>query len=99
MLHSNLKTSKHETQFFRDENYFKGFDWFIDSFDLPTSKAIVNFDRSNSYFDDPKVPKRLKTFTNSNSKIVLFLLNPIERAYFYYQVCNFIFNFQIDNQY
>ena len=91
-IHPNLKTSEKETNFYTDENYLKGFDWYLDSFSLPKeNQYFENFDQSDDYFSDEKVPGRIKSLVGEKPKIILFLMNPIERAYLYYQVLGSLF--------
>ena len=110
-IHPNLRTNRpaesfEETRFFKDENYYKGFDWYncnylilnilikplnylnryIEWFDYPRVNGLYkNFDKCSDYFDDPKVPKRIRNLI-MNPQLVLFLMNPVDRAYLCYQV-------------
>ena len=57
----------------------------MDLFELPVDKLIINFDASATYFEDPKAPKRIKALIQ-NPKLVIFLMDPVKRAYFCIQV-------------
>lgn len=83
-INRSLRTSENQTNFYSDEGYYKGFDWYLGSFDV--QDKIQNYDRSDDYFSDPKVPERIKALVGEKTKIILFLMNPIERAYHYYKV-------------
>jgi hypothetical protein len=83
-INRNLRTSENQTNFYTDEGYYKGFDWYLGSFNV--QDQIQNYDRSDEYFSDPKVPERIHALVGEETKIILFLMNPIERAYLYYKV-------------
>lgn len=83
-----------EVQFFNDKHYFKGTNWYLDRFPLPSSDGVTDaysvpngyyyFDKSATYFDDPKVPRRASSLL-PDARIVILLINPADRAYSWYQ--------------
>lgn len=83
-LKSNKPTNDfEETQFFINKNYFKGINWYLNLFQ-ETNGSIINFEKSANYLTDLKVPLRIKNLLN-DTKLILILLNPIDRAYSWYQ--------------
>ena len=57
----------------------------MDLFNLPSNGSFINYEIASNYFDDTKVPKRIKALIK-NPKLVGFLINPIERAFLFYEV-------------
>ena len=66
---------------------------YLDLFDFPINDTFKNFEKSDLYFEDPKVPKRMQALLNENTKYVLFLTNPSEKAKSCYNVSFFNFQF------
>lgn len=99
-LNANFQTSSisqldfEEVQFFNDKHYFQGIDWYFDRFDedksadnyhaVATSRKAQLFDKSATYFDDPKVPRRAFALL-PEAYIITLLINPADRAYSWYQ--------------
>lgn len=82
-----------ENQFFNDKHYSKGVDWYFDKFSPANKSDEVNiekennyyhFDKSATYFDDPKVAQRAANLLPT-ARIVILLINPADRAYSWYQ--------------
>jgi hypothetical protein len=64
---------------------------------LPSNGSFVNYEKSANYFDDHKAPKRIKLL-NEDVKLVAFLMNPIDRAYSWYQVWLIVdFSFKLNS--
>lgn len=73
----------------------KGLDWYISKFPLIEStknKSMKLFEKSANYFDGDKVPERVHTLL-PNVKLIVILINPIKRAYSWYQVSNYNLKF------
>jgi hypothetical protein len=93
-MHPQLKSNKmsketfEESQFFTEKFYHKGIAWYLNSFDSPTNLNIINFEKSANYFTEPKAALRIKTLLK-NVKIIYILIDPIQRAYSWYQVAFF----------
>lgn len=77
-----------ETQFFAGSNYDKGVEWYRQLFNASSEKAITIFEKSANYFDNPKAPEAIH-YLIPNAKIVILLIDPIERAFSWYQVSYF----------
>ncbi len=45
----------------------------------------IFFEKSANYFNDPNAPKRIRKFFK-NVKLIAILIDPIQRAYSWYQV-------------
>jgi len=87
-----------EIQFFNDKHYFNGVDWYFSRFPFDENQVkgindgdstnsdgpIFYFDKSATYFDDPKVPKRANNLM-PEARIVILLVDPADRAYSWYQ--------------
>lgn len=86
-----------EIQFFNEKHYWRGVDWYLDRFKpLNESTTFDNkeneldeqdllfVDKSATYFDDPKAPQRAHALL-PDSKIVIMLINPADRAYSWFQ--------------
>lgn len=86
-----------ELQFFDDKHYLKGVDWYFERFlqegdTLSAHSAntsldpaeLIYFDKSATYFDDPKAPERASQLLPA-AKIVIMLIDPADRAYSWYQ--------------
>lgn len=83
-FHPQIKRPiKKEIHFFNI--YFdKGIDWYKAHFPLKSKKYITG-EASPDYIFHPDSPKRIKKL-NPNTKIIVLLRNPIERAYSAYQM-------------
>jgi len=85
-----------EVQFFNNKHYLKGVDWYFERFDDPSREngapnksvdplaQVIYFDKSATYFDDPKVPRRAYELL-PDALIITVLINPADRAYSWYQ--------------
>lgn len=89
-----------EIQFFNDKHYWRGVDWYLERFavnminqtttnehdDLngKNEQEILFVDKSATYFDDPKAPQRAHALL-PDSKLIIMLINPADRAYSWYQ--------------
>lgn len=92
LLESNKFTHENfeETQFFSNKNYFKGIDWYLKLFNNPINDSIILFEKSANYFTENKAPLRIKNLLKS-PKFVIITINPVDRAYSWYQVCIFCY--------
>ncbi len=67
----------------------------MDQFDFPEKDLFKNYEKSDSYFEDLKVTKRIKALTETyGPKFVAFLINPAHSTYLCYKV-SLIFTFYI----
>lgn len=86
-LISNLPspTTYEELQFFNNNNYLKGLDWYLNFFppSLANNSRII-FEKSATYFDGDLVPRRAHALL-PNAKIIVILISPSKRAYSWYQ--------------
>lgn len=75
-----------EVQFFNDKHYGRGSDWYLSRFESANANPIepIYFDKSATYFDDPKVPARASNLL-PNARIIMLLVDPADRAYSWYQ--------------
>src|SRR3989339_1804269 len=79
-------SSKEEMNYFDDSlSYSKGFEWYHAHFKFGAWKTA---EYSPTYFYDKNVPARIHTY-NPDSKLILSLRNPIERAFSHYRHCLF----------
>ena len=69
--------SRREIHFF-DRNYEKGINWYKNNF-LNENKDLLTFECTPDYLHHPHSAKRIKLIT-PNSKLIILLRNPIERA-------------------
>lgn len=89
-IRSNYPTKEYfeELQFFNGVNYLKGINWYLSKFpsrqDNNTNKIKI-FEKSANYFDNEKVPERVHSLL-PNAKLIVILINPVKRAYSWYQV-------------
>jgi hypothetical protein len=80
-----LKPIRKEFYFFNNQNiYKKGVDWYLGQFPSSTDKAF-NVDATANSFESKEAPSRMKK-EFPNSKIILLLRNPTERAYSHYKM-------------
>ncbi|XP_072484253.1 bifunctional heparan sulfate N-deacetylase/N-sulfotransferase 2 isoform X4 [Notamacropus eugenii] len=74
-----------EIQFFNGPNYYKGIDWYMDFFPVPSNASTdFLFEKSATYFDSEVVPRRGAALL-PRAKIITVLTNPADRAYSWYQ--------------
>ncbi|XP_074152899.1 bifunctional heparan sulfate N-deacetylase/N-sulfotransferase 2 isoform X3 [Sminthopsis crassicaudata] len=74
-----------EIQFFSGPNYYKGIDWYMDFFPVPSNASTdFLFEKSATYFDSEVVPHRGAALL-PRAKIITVLTNPADRAYSWYQ--------------
>uniref|UniRef100_A0A8C4SDQ9 [heparan sulfate]-glucosamine N-sulfotransferase n=1 Tax=Erpetoichthys calabaricus TaxID=27687 RepID=A0A8C4SDQ9_ERPCA len=74
-----------EIQFFNGQNYHRGIDWYMEFFPFPSNASTdFMFEKSANYFDTEVVPKRAAALL-PHAKIISVLINPVERAYSWYQ--------------
>ena len=86
----NSPTTFEEVQFFNGKNYYKGLDWYMSFFPIPTPGANgtvhpVLFEKSANYFDAEDAMERAHALL-PRSKLICILINPAKRAYSWYQV-------------
>uniref|UniRef100_A0A8R1DPB1 [heparan sulfate]-glucosamine N-sulfotransferase n=1 Tax=Caenorhabditis japonica TaxID=281687 RepID=A0A8R1DPB1_CAEJA len=77
---SPIPGSFEEVQFFGGANYLKGIDWYLSNF----QNASIIFEKSATYFDNPVAPKQASSLI-PNTKLVVILQNPTQRAYSWFQ--------------
>lgn len=78
-------TTYEELQFFNNNNYLKGLDWYLNFFPPNLSNNTqMTFEKSATYFDGDLVPRRAHALV-PNAKIVAILISPSKRAYSWYQ--------------
>uniref|UniRef100_A0A6F9DLC2 [heparan sulfate]-glucosamine N-sulfotransferase n=1 Tax=Phallusia mammillata TaxID=59560 RepID=A0A6F9DLC2_9ASCI len=84
-VESNRPSDKtfEEVQFFSGTNYYKGIDWYMDYFPVPSIDTIL-FEKSATYFDQEVVPRRVAALL-PKSHVVVILIDPAKRAYSWYQ--------------
>lgn len=82
---SILKPNRKELYFFNNSNVFQyGLNWYLKQF--PSVKENnFNIDATANYFESADAPKRLKQLF-PNTKIILLLRNPTERAYSHFKM-------------
>ncbi|KAJ1528835.1 hypothetical protein ONE63_007209 [Megalurothrips usitatus] len=74
-----------EIQFFNGKNYYRGLDWYMGFFPIPTnSTSRYLFEKSATYFDGDLVPRRAHALL-PHAKLVTILISPARRAYSWYQ--------------
>ncbi|XP_050512352.1 heparan sulfate glucosamine 3-O-sulfotransferase 1 [Diabrotica virgifera virgifera] len=78
-LHPMIQKAAGEIHFFdRDENYFKGLEWY--RMQMPHSyPGQITIEKSPSYFVTPEVPERIRAM-NSSIKLLLIVREPVTRA-------------------
>ncbi|CAH2107117.1 unnamed protein product [Euphydryas editha] len=78
-------TTYEELQFFNNNNYLKGLDWYLNFFPPSQSNNTqITFEKSATYFDGDLVPRRAHALL-PNAKIIAILISPSKRAYSWYQ--------------
>lgn len=99
MIHPNVFTNKvinyyfEELQFFGGANYAKGIDWYAEKFnDIILNAETINnniiFEKSANYFDNINAPQTIKALL-PNTKLIVIMSDPVDRAYSWYQVSLF----------
>lgn len=84
---SNYQSSEtfEEVQFFNGRNYYKGLDWYMSFFPVPSNSTDKYlFEKSATYFDGELVPMRAYALL-SHAKLITILISPTKRAYSWYQ--------------
>lgn len=75
-----------EPQFFSSAKYANGVEWYMRLFPGQSDgNRSVLFEKSATYFDNPAVPQLMRHLL-SDIKIIVLLMDPIDRAYSWYQV-------------
>ncbi|NOR87088.1 MAG: sulfotransferase [Bacteroidales bacterium] len=83
--HPQLNLPKKKELHFFDLNYKKGIDWYKSQFPQLSSDSFKTGEASPYYLFHPHVPQRIyKDFPNT--KIIIMLRNPIDRAYSQYMM-------------
>jgi hypothetical protein len=90
-----IKAQRKDIFYFNNAtNYSKGLSWYKAHFTLQINKwvydrlnntNVITFDATPNYFDEPTAPERLHNF-NPQSKLIIMLRNPIDRAWSNYQM-------------
>ncbi|XP_023686036.1 bifunctional heparan sulfate N-deacetylase/N-sulfotransferase 2-like [Paramormyrops kingsleyae] len=74
-----------EIQFFSGSNYQHGIDWYMDFFPFPSNASTdFLFEKSANYLDSDVTPRRAAALL-PRAKILVVLINPVDRAYSWYQ--------------
>ncbi|XP_031629984.1 heparan sulfate glucosamine 3-O-sulfotransferase 5 [Contarinia nasturtii] len=78
-LHPRIQKAAGEVHFFdRDENYWKGLEWYRKK--MPHSfRGQITIEKSPSYFVTPEVPERVRAM-NATIKLLLIVREPVTRA-------------------
>ncbi|CAH2107116.1 unnamed protein product [Euphydryas editha] len=72
-------TTYEELQFFNNNNYLKGLDWYLNFFPPSQSNNTqITFEKSATYFDGDLVPRRAHALL-PNAKIIAILISPSKR--------------------
>ena len=84
---SNLPSKENfeELQFFNSRKYLLGINWYLQHFSHPTNVRQVVFEKSANYFDNELAPFRAHALL-PNARILVLLVDPVRRAYSWYQV-------------
>ena len=78
-LHPEIFAARSEIHYFdRDENFFKGVQWYIEKMPF-TNKNHITIEKSPSYFVVDHVPQRV-FLLSQQVKLLLIVRNPIERV-------------------
>uniref|UniRef100_T1K1D0 [heparan sulfate]-glucosamine N-sulfotransferase n=1 Tax=Tetranychus urticae TaxID=32264 RepID=T1K1D0_TETUR len=92
-MHPSIRSSSQspetfeEVQFFSGKNYFKGLDWYMNFYPprvKNSTSQLLFFEKSATYFDGDLVPMRAHSLL-PDAKIIAILINPVRRAYSWYQ--------------
>lgn len=96
-LHPNVSMnvpvsgSFEELQFFGGNNYKKGLRWYSDKFlNITQEESLIIFEKSANYFDSVDAPRAVHTLI-PNTKLMVIVIDPADRAYSWYQVGIFPF--------
>ena len=93
--HPNISTNQpisgsfEELQFFASPNYKKGIEWYVDNFvsNDSSTPALIRFEKSANYFDNPKAPAAVSALL-PEAKLIVVFIDPVRRAYSWYKVFN-----------
>ena len=78
-IHPEIFAAKTEIHYFdRDENFFKGVQWYIEKMPF-TNKNQITIEKSPSYFVVDDVPQRM-SMLSQQLKLLLIVRNPVERV-------------------
>lgn len=88
-IRSNVKRPLifEELHFFSSDHYYnKGLDWYMSSFtyNRPNQTDIMFFEKTADYFDNYMAPMRVAALI-PDVKLITILLDPVKRAYSWYQ--------------
>ena len=94
--HKDISMVKNEIHFFDNKNnYMKGLQWYKNNFDY--SKKMVG-DKAPDVMYDPSCLELLQIM-NPHVKIILFLRNPIDRAYSHWKMLRDLFRNKLPFEY
>ena len=78
-IHPEIFAARTEIHYFdRDENFFKGVQWYIEKMPF-TNKNHITIEKSPSYFVVDHVPQRI-SLLSQQLKLLLIVRNPVERV-------------------
>lgn len=78
-IHPEIFAARTEIHYFdRDENFFKGVQWYIEKMPF-TDKNHITIEKSPSYFVVDDVPQRM-SMLSQQLKLLLIVRNPVERV-------------------
>ena len=79
--HPDLNLAKKEAYFFNSNHKFKkkGYEWYLNLFDMPDRPNILNFEESPTYYKSTKAPPRIKAM-NETIKIVNVVCDNVHRT-------------------
>lgn len=78
-IHPEIFAARTEIHYFdRDENFFKGVQWYIEKMPF-TNKNHITIEKSPSYFVVDHVPQRM-SMLSQQLKLLLIVRNPVERV-------------------
>lgn len=91
------KENFEETQFFSTQ-YDRGLEWYLGLFDAANNASIDDtrlvMEKSANYFAHPHSPRRLRALLGeTNVKLAVVTIDPIRRAYSWYQVIKLVYLF------
>ncbi|KAI6217033.1 [Heparan sulfate]-glucosamine N-sulfotransferase [Aphelenchoides fujianensis] len=91
LLHPNTSSNRmvpdgffEEPQFFGGPNYQRGVNWYRSLFNETSDSSAVVFEKTANYFDNPHAAKAIAQFA-PDAKIVVILIDPVDRAYSWFQ--------------
>lgn len=79
----NVEKSFEELQFFGGFHYEKGFEWYKNKF-ITTKEHSIIIEKTANYFDNPVVPDLISSML-PETKIIILLMDPVDRAYSWFQ--------------